>query len=331
MRFLVAAALLLGLVAVPAAQIDWKTLRQLIAETPFKQATADLMPSELDRVPSGSYAVTMPDAFVAVVTFADETSPQGYLGPAHVYRVSRNGHVVRRVVEGATNVFVANGRLFRSEHRSPSAGAFFPLDENLNDGVELLGFGVEELGPRAVLYDGNMVHFAQVHQDTKWIYELDSAKAIEVFPGSFRSETAARIEAAVTETVRRNKTRGWGGILSDGEPGSFDRYCEQQLIAAGGNAFALIVHYSHDYLDRVDSNRTGPDRKRRSIENDWPVYTASTVARCARQASNQWSCSERALDLAAREYGITIPANEWPAVGRKDALEQLMQKELSRH
>jgi hypothetical protein len=331
MRLIVAGVVMLGLVAAASAQIEWKTLRQLIDETPLKRVTTDLTPSELDRTPSKSYAVTTADAFVAVVTFADETSPQGYLGPTHFFRVSRDGQVVRRDVKGATNVFIANGQLFREEHRSPSAGAFFPLDENLNDVVELLGYGAEEFGPTSVLYDGNMVHFSQVHQHTKWIFELGAAKPIEVFPGSFRSETAARIEAAVTETVRRNKIHGWGGKLFDGDPTSFDRYFEQQLIAADGNAFALIVHYYHDYLERADINRTGPDHDRRSIENDWPAYTATTVAWCARGTPNQWRCSERALDVAAREFGITIPANKWPAIGRKEALEQLMRRELSKH
>lgn len=332
MRFILAGALILSQVAGPSAQnIQWKTLRQLLAEAQFKPAAAEVTPSELDRVPSGSDAVTTADAFVAILTFADETTPQGYLGPAHIYRVSRSGQVVRRDVNGGLSVFVANGQLFRSENRSPSAGAFFPLDETLNDGVELLGFGVEELGPRSVLYDGNMVHFAKVHQETKWIYEFGAAKPIEVFPGSFRSATAARIEMAVTETVRRNKSRGWGHELYDGDPTSFDRYFEQQSISDDGNAFALIVHYGHDYLERVDGNRTGPEGDRRSIEHDWPVYNASTVARCARNALKQWVCSERDLDVSAREYGITIPPNRYPAIGRKEALQQLMQRELSKH
>lgn len=105
------------------------------------------------------------------------------------------------------------GRYMIGVELSPSAGCMILLRPDHG------GFTVEAvldgwvdgfLPPATILYSGNMVHFADVHPETLWMYDLNSKKATQIYPqpnDPFRRDFASRLEKIINQNLCRQ--RNW--------------------------------------------------------------------------------------------------------------------------
>jgi hypothetical protein len=60
------------------------------------------------------------------------------------------------------------------------------------------------LPPATVIYSGNMVHFADVHPETFWMYDLGLKKATQIYPqpkDPFRRDFATRLEKIIDQNL----------------------------------------------------------------------------------------------------------------------------------
>lgn len=102
-----------------------------------------------------------------------------------------------------------HSRYFISVELTPSAGCEIILNNGGSDmSVEAVLDGWMEgfLSPATVLYGGNMIHFADVHPETLWTYDLGSQKTTQIYPqpsDSFRRDFATKLEKIINEDLCR--------------------------------------------------------------------------------------------------------------------------------
>lgn len=328
------AALILSLlVSVTGAQERPNTLRAILRVSGFESAIPLVPARDLDRVLTSSSFGHDSQALVAAVYFENELRGQS-LGPLHLLRVTRNGVVRQAEIEpqgSIMSVLVANDRALVETHWTPSAGSVLVLDEQARVAATLEGFNPDWAAEGKVLFTGNMRHFAPVHQSTLYMFEPDSKKTTEVFPGARESDLAAGVRRAILETVKRLPPNAQDFFRRDvyGPVDDFDRSILASRAGIGGRTVALIVSYDSWRLGGGDHElMVGDERARR--DRSWPVIALDTVARCARQTNGQWSCRERRLDEAMRDFKISLPASETDWEKRSAAHSAVINAELKR-
>jgi hypothetical protein len=141
---------------------------------------ADHFPlAELDRPLNSSRFTYDRERFVAALYFADEMPSQHALGPLHLLRLDRSGAILRTglpELRGTVMSISLGTPILISTHITPSAGHVAVLDQELKPINLLDSYWPERLPGGRVLYRGNMVHFADVHQET--LHVLDPASGI---------------------------------------------------------------------------------------------------------------------------------------------------------
>jgi hypothetical protein len=100
---------------------------------------------------------------------------------------------------------------FLTLHWNPSAGCFIVLKSDLRVEDARTGGIAETFRSGLVVADGNMVHFADVHPQTLYLYEPATHKAQPLYPQEhdpFRDDFSARLEKTVDQNLCRKNN--WG-------------------------------------------------------------------------------------------------------------------------
>lgn len=291
-------------------------LREALERSGFEDGIRTSGGPDLNRKLTSSAFGTSPDTFVAGYFFEDEGG-QGF-GPLHVSLFDRsrrewvhNGNLAAdlerlrmRAGGSVVDVTINPKIVLLDTHANPSAGFTIVLDRSLNVITSLGGYGTHVTNEGAIWYFGNMVHFADTHQQTLKIFDVNRRSLHEIFPGSNLSPVA--------EAYKRQIKAIYAHLPANQHDADFDRDIEA-VVERGSIRFAFVVGYGSDYL------------KTSGVAHP----TLTTIARCDRGSTGRWSCSEREIGQFAREAGVLASPD---ADGRYDkrALETLAQTALDR-
>jgi hypothetical protein len=100
---------------------------------------------------------------------------------------------------------------FLTLHWNPSAGCFIVLKSDLRVEDARTGGVAATFRSGLVVVDGNMIHFADVHPQTLYLYEPATHKARPLYPQQhdpFRDDFSARLEETIDQNLCR--TNNWG-------------------------------------------------------------------------------------------------------------------------
>ena len=161
------------------------TLRRMLATSGFATLAEHFPLAELDRPLNSSRFTYDRDRFVAALYFADEMPGQYQLGPVHLLRVDRSGAILRAdlpELRGTVMSISLGTPILISTHITPSAGHVAVLDQHLKPIKLLDSYWPERLPGGRVFYRGNMVHFADVHQQTLHVFDPASGVSSELYP-----------------------------------------------------------------------------------------------------------------------------------------------------
>jgi hypothetical protein len=294
------------------------TLRKALERSGFDDGIRTNNAPDLDRKLTSSAFGTSTDTFVAGYYFQDELVDGQGLGPLHVSLFDRSrrewvyGQNVTADVEklglmagGSVMGILVNPRIILLDtHFSPSAGFTVVLDRSLKVVTSLGGYGTRVTNEGLIWYFGDMVHFADTHQETLKIFDLDRRAEVEVFPGPKLSPVA--------EAYRRQIKTIYARLPANQHEDDFDRSI-QFVVERSSTSFAFVAGYGSDYLDG-----TGVAHP-----------TLTTIARCDRQQAGQWSCSEREIDQFAREIGADVSRDTGGGYDKR-TLESLVKAALDR-
>jgi hypothetical protein len=100
---------------------------------------------------------------------------------------------------------------FLTLHWNPSAGCFVVLQSDLSVSDARTGGISNTFGSGIAIVDGNMVHFADVHPQTLYLYDPRNRQALPLYPqphDPFREDFSRRLEAAIVDD--RCMKNNWG-------------------------------------------------------------------------------------------------------------------------
>jgi hypothetical protein len=208
-KSLVLVTLLIGVPSVLAQPPDGRlamsvNLREALERSGFDDGIRTDGRPDLERKLTSSAFGTSPDTFVAGYFFEDELEAGQGLGPLRVSLFDRSrrkwvhkGNVVAelerlrmRAGGSVVDVTVHPRMVLLDTHANPSAGFIIVLDRSLNVITSLGGYGAQVTNEGAIWYFGNMVHFADTHQQTLKIFDVNRRSQHEIFPGPNLSPVA---------------------------------------------------------------------------------------------------------------------------------------------
>ncbi|MGH9513460.1 MAG: hypothetical protein ACRD2U_15120 [Terriglobales bacterium] len=85
-------------------------------------------------------------------------------------------------------------------HFNPSAGCLLILNRNLTVSQALGGWVAAFFNSGVLIYSGDMVHFADVHPETLFLYDPAKHKSLQIYPQKrdpFRDDFSTRLEKAI--------------------------------------------------------------------------------------------------------------------------------------
>jgi hypothetical protein len=198
------------------------TLRQALERSGFEDGIRTENAPELDRTLTSSAFAATADTFVAGYYFEDELTRQATLGPMHVSMFNRtrrqwsHKHDVAAALEqlgllaggSVLDITVSPAFVLLHTHGNPSAGFCIVLDRSLNVITSIEGFGTQLTTEGGLWYFGNMIHFADTHQETLKFLDINGRTESEIFPGTNLSSVAMgyrRRIRAVYATIPANQ------------------------------------------------------------------------------------------------------------------------------
>ena len=102
-------------------------------------------------------------------------------------------------------------RYYLALHLGPDAGCLLILKDDLSLEDALLGWAQGWFKSGAVLYTKNMIHFADVHPETLWLYDPDTRESKQLYPqphDPFSDAFSTRLERVINND--RCRVRNWG-------------------------------------------------------------------------------------------------------------------------
>ncbi|HXZ81855.1 MAG TPA: hypothetical protein VEG30_18145 [Terriglobales bacterium] len=104
-----------------------------------------------------------------------------------------------------------NSWYYLNLHWNPSAGCLLILNEDLSVSHTLPGGSAGFFQTGLLVYSGNMVHFADVHPETLWLYDPATHKSEQLYPQKndpLRGAFSTRLEKVIDE--KRCMHNNWG-------------------------------------------------------------------------------------------------------------------------
>lgn len=281
------------LLLAPVAEAAPKTLRAALAGFRFDAAASAPGAPLLDRELTSSAYGRTPDDFVAAYYFKDESGSS--LGPLHVSyydrRASRWAHASELGDAGrsALSVQIGESLIVVDLKQTPSAGSLLVLDkEKLKVITKLPGYFSMVMPEDMVLFGGNMVHFASVHQERLLVFDPKSGRQTEIFPGSPPSTIAAHYRRTVErfyENLPAEQKKRYAE--ANRSPGGFNLDAGPLAIRKDRTRFVFLATY-----DCQDLGEAAPA----------PVQT---VVRCDAMGRS-WSCKEREIGASQDSEALLL-------------------------
>lgn len=139
-------------------------------------------------------------------------------------------------------------------HWTPSAGCLLILDDDLNVVDALAGGPLGWFKSGAILYTKNMIHFADVHPETLWLYDSVTRESKQLYPqpgDPLRDAFSARLAKIVDD--QRCRKRNWAC-----DPQNFaSDIAEVHLNDDTGSFAAHISFETEGFLDRYEAEDSG--------------------------------------------------------------------------
>lgn len=271
------------------------TLRAALARYGFDNAVGAADAPRLDAPLTSSEFGASPTAFAAAYYFRDELKGEGF-GRLHVSVFDRpsgrwkHAPAVRKPVGSVLGVRVSARYVLIEGHASPSAGVGVLLNRaSLRVVTRLPGYGLRLLRGDTILYHANMVHFAPLHQERLIVFDPQTRREVEIFPGKQESAIAATYRRSIRATYDSLPAAQKATFEQSayGPVADFDRSISFLADRPTGDRLAFVASYDSDRLDKK-------------------IPRAQALVECDRKASLVWSCSERDLDEAARAYAFEL-------------------------
>jgi hypothetical protein len=292
-----------------------ETLREALTRSDFADGVLTNNGPDLDRKLTSSDFGFSQDTFVAGYYFQDELKGLE-LGPMHVSLFDRGRRewiheqnlgariekLGLRVGGSVTGILVTPQIILLDTHATPSAGFTVVLNRSLQILGSLGGYGPHAANDGSIWYHGNMVHFADVHQETLKFFDLTRRTESDVFPGSQLSAVARAYQRKIKAAVARLPADHPAHQRVD----DFDRSI-QFVTERNATSFGFMVTYRSFSLQN----------------NGVDIPDLMTIARCDRERSGGWSCTERELEQVAREAGVRLDEN-------KETIDRLVNAVLDR-
>lgn len=304
---------------------ETQTLRSVIQNAGFA-VPKDLRPSDLDQpVRRRQWHRASPFLYVALA-YDDEGDPRD--SPAvHIFRISKSGALKRlRVTDylaGAQWLDFEPPYVFVSAHLSPSAEYSIVIDAAsfvVLGGIK--GYGYKLFPDGTILFDGNMVHFSDVHQQTIHAFNPRSRKSTEVFPGTYVSPYGAlvmkRIDALLERAYQNHRDVPLAKMLAIG----FDRYIAHWQASADGLRIVAAVHYYRDRL--LPEDFAIFDDAGRHVPVDRDDYEIRVIAVCSRTETGSSKCHEEELAAVARRHKVKLPSDRRDLQDTEKKLVEIM-------
>jgi hypothetical protein len=139
---------------------------------------------------------------------------------------------------------------------SPSAECTLVLREDSHGAIGLEsvldGWVAVYLKPSTVIYSGSMVHFADVHPETLWMYDLQSKKVTLLYPqphDPFRDDFSTKLEQVIDQ--KRCRTNNWAC-----EPDRFSSVVEKPVVSDETHCLAFHVNFETEgFLDPDEADK----------------------------------------------------------------------------
>ncbi len=139
---------------------------------------------------------------------------------------------------------------------SPSAECTLVLREDSHGAIGLEsvldGWVSVYLKPNTVIYSGSMVHFADVHPETLWMYDLQSKKVTRLYPqphDPLRDDFSTKLERIIDEN--RCRESNWAC-----EPDRFTSDVEKPVVSDEIHALAFHVDFETEgFLDPDEADK----------------------------------------------------------------------------
>ena len=306
--------LLLAMQHPAAAQDRPDTLREALKGAGF-EVPDSVVPADLDREWTSSGWSYDDTRFVAAIYFRDEMPRDMILGPLHLIQITKTGKVDRLRLTGDDGIIrggairavsVQPGIAFVTTHFTPSAGFILVAEPLFTRVTTLPGFGAQVLPDGTLAFKGNMVHFADYHQQTLKQHRTSNGETVEIYPGAMKSPVHDRATRAIR---KRFEAMSFDKEAREHEA---DRSIDAWRASADGGRVALLVGY--DSMRLIAEGIPAAD------------HEIVAIARCDRR-NDSWTCSEHPLADVARRYKMIIPDTS-PAA-REAAVNRLLERVLS--
>lgn len=149
----------------------------------------------------------------------------------------------------------SGGRYYMSLHMTPSAGCILVLRDDLTVDQTLAGMIESFFQSGLMLYMGDMVHFADVHPETLWLYDPAKRTTTQMYPqphDPLREPFSARLKNVVNR--QQCQANNWGC-----DPSRFGSDIEFPLqVNDQTKAFAFRVRFTTEgFLTREQAEDSG--------------------------------------------------------------------------
>jgi hypothetical protein len=289
------------------AQDPLQTLSAALVQSGFP-VPADLTAVEGNRLVQRSQWDHDSTYFVAAINVPRERNADA--PDVHAFRVSRSGKLNRLIVAdslaSARWVSIEAPYIFISTKHSPSAGYSLVVDSSFSVIGRLKGYGHRLQQDGTILFDGNMAHFADVHQYTIHAFNPKSRKTTEIFPGPHTSPFGTLIMKRIDALLARAYGDDRDVPLPRTIAAGFDRSIRWRTNPSGRTVVAA-VEYRRDRLHPSDFALF--DDQGRHVPVDPLDYQVHTIAVCSRAAADSWTCREQELAAVARTHKMSLPTD----------------------
>lgn len=140
-------------------------------------------------------------------------------------------------------------------HGGPSAGCILILNQDLTVHQTLDGWPAAFFGSGLMLYQGSMVHFADVHPETLWLYNPETRESKQLYPQThdpFREDFSARLEKVINQD--RCRVNNWACRPDRFTSSIGDRI----LVDDETNSLAFQVTFEPEgFVDREEAESSG--------------------------------------------------------------------------
>jgi hypothetical protein len=192
-------------------------------------------------------------------------------------------------------------------HATPSAGFILVVEPSFKSVITLPGFGVEVLRDGTLVFNGNMVHFADIHQYTIHAFNPRTRKTTEVFPGAKVSPYGALIMKRIGTLLARINKENRDALMARHIDAGFDRYISNWRVHPSGGTLVAAVQYYRDRL--TDHDLELYDDAGQPVPIDRAAYEIDTIVVCSRKGPDAWTCREEELAAVARRHKVSLPTD----------------------